>query len=369
MDDAAVVLAEAVERGREAGVRVVAADAALALSELRFQRHQLTRPEIVREVDTAVSVFTEAGDEAGLARALTLGGKLRFWSGEAAAAVADLERAARYARAAGDRAEEAESVQYACRGHTFGPTPVAHALVRLDELHPRAEDNGRLEISLLENRARLEAMRGRFDVARGVLERARMLAEELGLQVLASRVVTTAGYVELLADDAVAAERQERLACDTLERFGELGYLASAVPLLLDALYDQGRDDEALELSERWRPERTTVPEDVDAQAGWRSIRGKIVARRGDAADGERLAREAVALAAPTDYLDRHAQASAALGDVLVLAGRPREAATAYEEAVQVYGRKGNVVSASRVRRVLAGLGAATATPPGAPPD
>src|SRR5207253_5956880 len=59
-------------------------------------------------------------------------------------------------------------------------------------------------------------------------------------------------------------------------------YLASAAPLLLDALYLQGRDEEALQLTERWRPERLTVPEDVDAQVGWRGVRAKLLARRGD---------------------------------------------------------------------------------------
>jgi hypothetical protein len=288
MGRAESVLSEAVERGQAAGERVVVADAAVALFDLRFPRTTVGREEVVRGIDNAILGFNESGDEAGLARALSLGGKLRFWAGEAAAAVDDLGRAAGHARNAGDRAQEAESLEYECRGHVFGPTPVVEALARVEELSSRAEGNGKLEVSLLENRARLEAMRGRFDASRDVLSRARALAMDYGLQVLqASRVAYTAGFVALLAGDA-AAERGLRPACETLEEVGEVGYLASAVPLLLEALFQQGRDEEALQLTERWRPERLTVPEDVDAQVGWRRVRAKLLARRGDLEEAER---------------------------------------------------------------------------------
>ena len=241
MERAESVLSEAVERGQAARERVVVADAAIALSDLRFQRATVGREEVVRGIESAIRVFKESDDEAGLARALTLGGKLRFWAGEAAAAVDDLERAAEHARNAGDRAQEAESLQYECRGQVFGPTPVVEALARLQEMGLRAEGNGKLEVSLLENRARLEAMRGGFNASRDLLSRASALAMDHGLDVLqASRVATSAAFVSLLAGDAVAAERELRPACETLEEVGELGYLAGAVPLLLEALL--GRD-------------------------------------------------------------------------------------------------------------------------------
>jgi hypothetical protein len=97
-------------------------------------------------------------------------------------------------------------------------------------MRSRAEGNGRLEVSLLENRARLEAMRGRFDASGDVLSRASSLAIDHGLEVQASRVATSAGFVSLLAGDTAAAERALRPACETLEEVGELGFLASAEP-------------------------------------------------------------------------------------------------------------------------------------------
>jgi tetratricopeptide (TPR) repeat protein len=217
-----------------------------------------------------------------------------------------------------------------------------------------ADGNRRFEVTLLADRARLEAMQGRFDTARELLSRATALAED-GLELLrSSHVSTAAGFVELLAGDAAAAERELRPACETLERIGELGYLSSAVPPLLDALYLQGRDEEALRLAERWRPERLTVPEDVDAQVGWRRVRAKLLARRGDLEEAERLARDAAAIAGRTDYLDHRAQAIADLAEVLRVAGRPKESASALEEAIRLYEAKGNVVVAERLSSLLA---------------
>ena len=352
------VLSEAVTRGRAAGARAVVADASVALSELRLHRPAQTgvgRADVFRDVRAAVQVFEEVGDEAGLARALTLAGKLRFWGGEAAAALGDLEQAARYARDAGDRAQEAESLRYVLAASHRGPMPVDEALARFAELRPRTEMNRRLGATFLAARAHLEAMQGHFDDAHDSISQAKALAEEHGLHILLdSHTRPAAGYVELLAGDAEAAERELRPACEGTERFGELGFLSSIAPMLVDAVYLQGRYEEALQLTERWRAERLTVPEDADAQAGWRRVRAKVLARMGDLNEAERLAREAVAIAAGTDYLDARAHAAADLGEVLRLAYRPQESATALEEAIRLYDEKGNIVAAGRLRSLPA---------------
>jgi class 3 adenylate cyclase/tetratricopeptide (TPR) repeat protein len=357
MERAESVLREAVERGEAAGDRALVANAQVALIEVRFLAALVDRAEVVGVIDRAMALFRLNGDEAGLARALTLAGKLRFWAGEAATAAAELEQAAAHARNAGDRAVEAETLQYQCIALSMGPIPVAEALPQIDQIQSRARGNARLEMSVLYERARLETLQGRGDVARRGLVAAAALAADHGFEALgAGRVATCLGFVELVMGDPAAAERVVRPACESLEAAGELGHLASAAPLLLEALYQLGRDDEALVLAERWRPDRLTVPEDVDAQVGWRRVCAKLVARRGDLAEGERLAREAVALATPTDYLDLRADASAALGEVLRRAGRPQEAAAAYDEAIRLCDRKGSIVVAERLRGVAADL-------------
>jgi hypothetical protein len=70
----------------------------------------------------------------------------------------------------------------------------------------------------------------------------------------------------------------------------------------------------------------------------------------------DRLAREAVAVCEETDMLDAQGDASADLAEVLLLGGSADEAAAALEHALARYERKGNLVSAQRVRTRLAAL-------------
>jgi tetratricopeptide (TPR) repeat protein len=334
----------------------VAADAAVALSYLRLQTApQESYGEVERELEEAIPVFKELGDEAGLARALGVAGTVRLWRGEAAAAIEDLERAARYARQVGDRAQEADSLEYVLVATLWGPTPVEEALERVEELSSRAQGNRRLEVDLLRTRGQLEAMQGRFEAARDLIAQAKALAEEVGLELtLFGGVADQAGYVELLAGDAAAAERELRPACEALERMGAWGNLASVAPWLADALIVQGRDEEALRLIEL--AERSSTVGDADAEIKWRRVRAKLLARRGGVEEAERLARQATALAAGTDFLDGRAQAVADLAEVLRLAGRREEAAAEVEKALALYERKGNLVMAERARARLAKL-------------
>jgi class 3 adenylate cyclase/tetratricopeptide (TPR) repeat protein len=358
LEEADAVLAQAVEHADALGERVIAADAGVALTDLRFHRTTVTgvsRQDVLRLLDSAIGTFEGAHDEAGLGRALCLAGKLRFWGGEAAAASAEFELAARYSRNAGDRAEEGASLQGLLGTMIRGPMPVDEALRRLGDLRPRAELNRSLEVALVGAQAQLEAMRGQFDAARALVIEATTSARERGLVVLLdTRIRPAAGYIEFLAGDAGAAEREWRQACEGMERVGELGYLSSQAPLLIDALVELGRDDEAFALTDRWQVDRLTVPEDTDAQAAWRRVRAKLLARRGEFDDAERIGREAVAIASATDFLEARATAVADLAEVLRLMGRLEESMAMANEAIRLYEAKGNLVAAGKLGAFLA---------------
>jgi class 3 adenylate cyclase/tetratricopeptide (TPR) repeat protein len=348
------VLSQAVENARAAGEQLVAADAAVARSYLRAHTlPELSDEEVARELEGVIHVLEGLGDDAALARALSLAGMLRLWRGEAAAAIADLEQAASYARRVGDRAQEAESLQYVLMATLWGPTTVDEALERVEEIRGRAETNRRLQVTLLRTRAQLEAMQGRFDASRDLLARAKALAEELGLEViLASGVAHQAGYVELLAGDPAAAERALRPACEALEQMGDWGHFATLAPKLADALFIQrGDDDEALRLTEL--AERSATPGVADEDIGWRRVRAKLLARRGDLEEAERLSREATARAALTDLLDDRAQALSDLAEVVRIGGRRDESAKVLGEAIHLYEQKGNAVAAATLRGLL----------------
>ena len=102
---------------------------------------------------------------------------------------------------------------------------------------------------------------------------------------------------------------------------------------------------------------QTAPSEERLPQMLWRQARGKVLARRGELDEGERLAREAVALAAETDMLNAHADALLDLAEVLTLADQ--DARAELEQALALYERKGNLVMAERTRSRLAELTAA----------
>lgn len=99
---------------------------------------------------------------------------------------------------------------------------------------------------------------------------------------------------------------------------------------------------------------RTASQDDLASQILAGSARGRLLARRGAAADGEAEARRAVELAERTDFLNFHGDALMALGEVLDAAGRPDEAREAITRAGSLYEQKGNVVAAASAGAALA---------------
>ena len=120
---------------------------------------------------------------------------------------------------------------------------------------------------------------------------------------------------------------------------------------------DLGRFDEAASLIERIQ--EWAIDDDIDPQIGWRRLKARLLAHRGQFEEAERVGREAVELAGRGDYIDTYARTLADLGGVLVRAGRPDEASVELAHAVRVFDEKGNVVGAAKAqaRRVrLSGL-------------
>jgi hypothetical protein len=84
-----------------------------------------------------------------------------------------------------------------------------------------------------------------------------------------------------------------------------------------------------------------------------------VMAADGEVLEAERLARDAVSFFTESDLVLDHAMALTSLGEVLRLAGRPTDAAATVEQAMDLYVRKGDVVSARRARTLRDQLAAA----------
>jgi ATP/maltotriose-dependent transcriptional regulator MalT len=227
--------------------------------------------------------------------------------------------------------------------------PVADAVSVCTSVLERIRSDRRSEAYTMRALANLEAMGGRFEEARALYRRSRETLEQLGWRYDASLTSAVAsGPVELIAGDEEAAERELRRDYEALAAIGEQNYIATTAAFLAEALYRQGRDEEALAMTER--SEAIADTEDVATQYLWRSVRAKLVARAGRHAEAEALAREAVAIIGRAQDPDSQGYAALDLAEVLRMAGRLDEARAAADEAAARFELKGNRASAERAR-------------------
>jgi tetratricopeptide (TPR) repeat protein len=203
----------------------------------------------------------------------------------------------------------------------------------------------------------LKAIQGKVSEARGLIDRARPLADEPAHMSRQYVIPFHWGWTELLLDDAPAAEQALRPTLEPLEAIGETSAYCAIVALLAEAVYRQGRYQEAEELTRR--SEKASHLNDVYANIAWRPVRAKALARRGEFEAAERLMGETLAYAAASDFLNAHGDALLGLAEVLELAGRPREALPAVEQAIALFERKENVVWEERARALFERLSAA----------
>ena len=195
-------------------------------------------------------------------------------------------------------------------------------------------------------------MTGDFELARRLVRERNEIVDQLGR--MESAVSHHEALVEMLAGQPERAEARLRPAYDTLEWMGAGELLATTAAMLAQAVYAQDRTREAEELSRL--AERIGTPEDVATQVMWRGVRARILAGRGEREEAQRLVREAVALAGATDLLVLHADALMDLEEVARLAGRRDEARAAALGALELYERKGDLVSIARTRTRLTAL-------------
>jgi ATP/maltotriose-dependent transcriptional regulator MalT len=155
----------------------------------------------------------------------------------------------------------------------------------------------------------------------------------------------------LLAGRPELVEERLRADVETLSSMSEGSVLATTTALLAQAVYDQGRLDEAGELS--LRAAEGAAEEDTLTQTIWRGVRAKVLAQLGRGDEAEGMAREAIALVEPTDLLSQRGDAMLGLACVLRVGGRLDEAERATRDGLAMYELKGNQAAAARSRSWL----------------
>jgi tetratricopeptide (TPR) repeat protein len=201
-----------------------------------------------------------------------------------------------------------------------------------------------------------KAMRGDFDAARADIARADAMAAEAGLEMLLiSSGSHVLAYVELEAGDPQAALDAALPSYEAMAATGDTAFSSTSAGMVGWTLAELGRLDEA----ERYAQIAldTAAETDGESQALGRQTRARVLARRGQFQEAERLAREAIAIRATAEGPNGHAEALMALAEVLRLAGRRSEGLETLTEAAERFAQKGNIVMVERTRRLIAQLG------------
>jgi class 3 adenylate cyclase/tetratricopeptide (TPR) repeat protein len=307
--------------------------------------------QVIAEVERAIPMLETAGSHDGLARAWRLLTFVHWTALRYSAAEVAARKTMEHARLADDHLMETRFLTSLGMCALYGATPVKVAAERCRELLDRAANDRKAEAVLMCILARLEAMEGRFESARDLFRRSRAQLEEFGWNLYAALTSLDSGPVEMLAGDAAAAEAELRKDYQALELMGERNYIATTAGFLAEALYAQGRYDEARAIAKRSAD--VSAPDDLAAQFHWRSVTAKLLAREGRFMEAEAMARDAVAIISRSEELDSQASALLDLGEVLRLAGKEAEAKIAIEEAAELFESKGNLVLASKARDLL----------------
>jgi DNA-binding SARP family transcriptional activator len=345
--DADRILAEAIERAEEDDDPRLESRARVE-QQLEWLHAGTSRgiEEARRVADVALRELERHGDELGLCRAWRLRAWIEWTEGRVGAADEAWRHAAAHGRRVGDERELVDILGWRASAAVFGPTPVPDAIRRCERIRQRGASSPVAVTVALHPLGLLHAMTGDFDLARRLVREAHAILDDLGR--MDNAVSHHEAFVELLAGRPAEAEARLRPGYDELERMGERTVLATTAAMLAQAVYAQDRLDEADALCRV--SERIAAPEDVTTQALSRGVRAKVRAREGDMEEADALGREAVRLLEATDLLSARGDVLLDLAEVLRLGGRAAEAEVAARRGLELFERKGNLVSAARAR-------------------
>jgi class 3 adenylate cyclase/tetratricopeptide (TPR) repeat protein len=354
-DRAMAAFDDSADAARAAGNVAAVEAATIARSRLEYLTGRTTDAEqVASQIDEALDRLTASADPDALSRAW----QLRFNVDVAACRWAAAQHAANqlleHARRAGNVILERSTLRALAFLAQKGPMPVSEATEVCRDILDRVASDRRSAALTQVDLALLTAMALDFDSARDACIAARHTLDELGADTQAALVSLSTGPIELLADQPARAEGELRRDYEALQRMDERNFIALTGALLAEAVYRQGRFDEAADVVALSR--ELAAPDDLAVQIVAGCVDGKLKARRGDPATGVALLREAVRLIESTDDPSGQGDAWLDLAEALHLAGETAHAVGATEQARDRYVAKGNLAGVRRadgIRRLL----------------
>jgi len=175
------------------------------------------------------------------------------------------ERAMAHARMSGNDRLVAKVGGIMAINAFHAPMPVPRAIERCEELLGDGFSDRVVECNVMCILAALKAMNGELGMARVHYRQGRAVLRDLGQGHYAASTGIELARVELLGGDLKFAEHEVRADMEFLSAKGETYFLSTMAALLARIVRDQGRDEEAFELS--LASEQVTADDDVESQA------------------------------------------------------------------------------------------------------
>jgi hypothetical protein len=349
LTEAEEMLADGLRIAVAAGDPIVAARLRVRRTDVRLALGAVGESDALAECEAAVATLEAAHDLFGLADALGVLGKFRYWVRDPARRET-LERAVAAARESGNRAAALVALQWLAISFT-DLSPTDAAIEGQERLLAEVAGEPRAEAGILAPLAWSYGLAGRFAEARDALARSgAVYTADYGLTLEWAGAAMQAGSIELMAGDAPAAERALRPAYDALRAMADTNYLSSIAYYLVNSLCEQDRDGEAHEVVEEWKSILPPGDKDKDAEAVWNLAAAKVSARRGKFAAAERLAREGRKHWDPRSFPRWFGEALLTQAEVLEHEGKLEQAAGVFAEAFAFYEDRHAVTLAERAR-------------------
>ena len=346
------VCEEAIEAAERRGDRRIRAHALVVLLEWQSVTGQAGEADRAQRVaEDARAVFEEAGDELGLARAWSLFGQADFARDQMNRAHAAYKRALEHAQRAQHERLQARVLDWANAALLWGPATSTRSPGKASKrsIGPAPMATGTSRRTYLATHSVSAMQCGDALTGPRQIVEAKAILEDLGLLLWRGHVSFSAGYVELLAGDPSAAEREWRQGYELLEATGERYIQTLNAACIALALCLQTRWSEA----DHWATvsEELAPADAANLQGWWRAARTTVLATRGTGrkcagSPGRQWQRFATGLVTSCGHL-RDPRRGAARGR------RHRRCARARARGATHLRQKGHVVGAANARALL----------------
>jgi DNA-binding SARP family transcriptional activator len=306
------------------------------------------------EARDAYAYYKRVGDRLGMIRALEITFATYASRGEVTSALELREQATALALEIGrpDRARWMST--RAATALSESPVPVPEALDRCWRYLDLAPDDRVFRAFILIAIGELEASSGVRDRWRRHFDAAKAIIDDLGLQwpLGASTYPIKLGSAELAAGEPTRTVELLRSSCSILDRLGDLSRLATVAPLTAQTLLAVGQPDE-VEHYAFWGRD-IAVDGDLDAQARWRIAISGLRSQQGHHDEAIAMARESVAVVAPSEFVVLSGLAHMTLARALKAAGDEPAAVAAAREAQRLASAKQDQAALRKIEAFLA---------------